>query len=726
MTIERAAATATDTLDSTSDVLINGLTLTPSSHPDGYLLQASVQFSNAATAGSEKNTFSVYVGGSIISHTEREYDEDTSVDNVDLTYLISAIVDPNGSQAVEIRHRASASASPLIAKSRELTLFPIPAAGTELEATATANDTIASSTWATLNSMTFINPAADDYYLAFNTSHEGPSTNEGGFRVTVGGTAIAHTTRRQEQEESLPDTRAPMAIFCKVSPNGSQNVEIEFSRISGSGTLTVGQRTLALIPVDGGDIFEASGTADDSNSGTSDVAIDDMLITDPGAADYIEAFTTSVFLGNITSDTETIYRLREAGSTVTDSDRRNDREASIDNVNMFAGAGGRVTVSSGTSDLQQFWQSNKTFTATARERTLVAMREAAAGGLTVNMGLVTEADLAQSLGKAKARAIGLTTETDLAQPLVTTQSINIGLVSESEVSQAFSALKQRAIGLLTEANLAQVFSKSKTKQIGLTSESDLSQPFGKTKSKAIGLVSETELAQTLAASKALAIGIITETELAQAIGRAKAKAIGLLSETDQVFAFDTIGLTVNMGLVLETDIAQTLGKTKDKAIGLLTEADLAPAVSSAKSTPLGLITEFDIPFALGTAKLRSIGLIAELDASLAFAAERGVDIGLLLETDNVFAMSAARALSLGLVSESDIVFSWSSPSIIVVTNLVQRDARFQVKLRRDARFAQTSKRSTRFQVRLRRDGLFTETLKRESKFAQSVKRDAKF
>ncbi len=336
----------------------------------------------------------------------------------------------------------------------------------------------------------------------------------------------------------------------------------------------------------------------------------------------------------------------------------------------------------------------------------VACEIKAAVGLTVNMGLVTETALAQSLGKAKARAIGLTTEADLAQPLVTTQSINIGLVSESDVSQAFSALKQRAIGLLTEANLAQVFSKSKSKQIGLTSESDLSQPFGKAKSKVIGLVSETELAQTLAASKALAIGIITETELAQAIGTAKAKAIGLLSETDQVFAFDAFGLTVNMGLVLETDIVQTIGKTKDKAIGLLTETDLASAVSSAKSTPLGLITEFDIPFALGTAKLRLIGLIAELDASLAFAVERGVDIGLLLETDTVFAMSAAKALSLGLVSESDIVFSMSTAPIILVTNLVQRDARFQ--------------------VRLRRDGLFTETLKRDSKFAQSVKRDAKF
>ncbi|KKK94494.1 hypothetical protein LCGC14_2682310, partial [marine sediment metagenome] len=37
----------------------------------------------------------------------------------------------------------------------------------------------------------------------------------------------------------------------------------------------------------------------------------------------------------------------------------------------------------------------------------------AAGGITVNMGLLTETDLAQSLGKAKARAIGLTTEADL-------------------------------------------------------------------------------------------------------------------------------------------------------------------------------------------------------------------------------------------------------------------------------------------------------------------------
>ena len=417
------------------------------------------------------------------------------------------------------------------------------------------------------------------------------------------------------------------------------------------------------------------------------------------------------------------------------------------NLDILDGSG-NLDVEGTTAFSSTGWTDTYTnFPATALKNFGLAFGPAAAaGGLTVNMGLVTETDLAQSLSKAKARAIGLvsesdlaqavsaakqraiglntevdlaqavskakaqaiglTIETDLAQPLVAMHSINIGLVSESEVSQAFSALKQQAIGLLTEANLAQVFSKAK--------------------SKAIGLVSEIELAQTFSTAKALAIGIVTETELAQTIGRAKAKVVGLLSETDQVFAFDTVGLTVNMGLVLETDIVQTLDKTKDKAIGLLTETDLAPAVSSAKSTPLGLITEFDIPFTLGTAKLRSIGLIAELDAPLAFAVERGVDIGLLLETDTVFAMSTARALSLGLVSESDIVFSMSSPSIILVTNLVQRDARFQVKLRRDAGFAQTDKRDVRFQVKLRRDGLFTETLKRESKFAQSIKRDAKF
>ncbi len=57
-------------------------------------------------------------------------------------------------------------------------------------------------------------------------------------------------------------------------------------------------------------------------------------------------------------------------------------------------------------------------------------------------------------------------------------------------------------------------------------------------------------------------------------------------------------------------------------------------------------------------------------------------------------------------SIANVVLRGYTKVAIIVTNLVQRDARFQVKLRRD--------------------GLFTETLKRDSKFVQSAKRDGKF
>lgn len=385
MTIERVAAIADDTLDQTGDTLVDSLTLTP---PSGdYFLFATVQFRVDGDGETDFTTFSVYVDGAQIAHTEREYHEDTSIDNTFFTYALSCKVSVNGSQAVEIRYRTDGPSTPLVAEHRELALFPMPVAGTNYEQSATGNDSVSSSGFVTLGSMS-VTPVADDYLLVFTTSVDGPSGSTATYQVAVGGSKISGTARLNQQESSAADDEMPIMIACKVSPNGSQVVEIEWELSGGSGSRVTHERTMNLIPMDAGDIFEAVGTVADTDSTTTDKQLDDMLITAPGADDYLAMFSCTDFyptLGN--NQGETTYSIRAGGTKVTDSERITEHEGSVDDTDMCAIAGGRVVVVGGSDDLQLYWQSSDTLTRTARERIFVAIREAAAEGLGIPVAM---------------------------------------------------------------------------------------------------------------------------------------------------------------------------------------------------------------------------------------------------------------------------------------------------------------------------------------------------
>ena len=78
-----------------------------------------------------------------------------------------------------------------------------------------------------------------------------------------------------------------------------------------------------------------------------------------------------------TGDAETFYTIHENGAIVVGTGRFHDHEGSLDSVNMNVQAGGRVTVTSATSDLEMFWENpGGTATRTIHHRTMVAIREA--------------------------------------------------------------------------------------------------------------------------------------------------------------------------------------------------------------------------------------------------------------------------------------------------------------------------------------------------------------
>ena len=372
MSILKAAATGNFTLDATSDTLVSGLNLVTPAAGD-YLLWTTVQIlaPDPSTSG-EVLTFSVYVGGSLVTHTERSYEQDGSVNDAAFTYAIGAIVSPNGAQDVEVRYRTDSGSTPMIAQNRELTLLPA-LSGAPIEVTAIGDATIASPIFATL--MTATTPAAGTYLCTFGTSGQGPDGNEVEFQVLVGGVLVAHSLRLTESESSAEDRDECLGTLAVVvTPNGAEDVVIEWRR-TGPGTRTIHARTMTLTPTDAIDVKEASSVADDSDSTTSDVLIDGMTITDPGQDEYLVIFTASDFYGLIgTDDAQTNYSIREAGTKVPDSDRRQDHEESLDSVNMSVQAGARVPVTTGTSDLEMFWQNTTTTTRTIRARTFVAIR----------------------------------------------------------------------------------------------------------------------------------------------------------------------------------------------------------------------------------------------------------------------------------------------------------------------------------------------------------------
>lgn len=372
MTIERAYAAASDTLDQTSYTQVDSMTLTP---PSGdYLATFSMQMQFNTTPTNNILRIAIYVGGTIVDHSERQYQGTSSLNDMYFGLTTSAYISPNGSQVVEVRYYITTGAS-FDATKRELNLFP--ALNTNYQDTDTVDDTIASGTWATLDTMTRT-PANGDYLLVFTASATmsavGDTVN---FRLSVGGTPVAHTERLMFMESSADPSIYNVMLTASISPNGSQVVEIEWARSTGTGTQTCFERNMILIEMPSADIKQAQGTATDTDSSSgSDVAIDDMLLTDPGDNDWLVLFSSSDYYPSVGAPFGvTTYKIYEGGAEDTNLTRIFEHEDSLDNTTMSLYLSGRVTLGLSTDDIQAYWNGNSTLLREIYERTLNAIRE---------------------------------------------------------------------------------------------------------------------------------------------------------------------------------------------------------------------------------------------------------------------------------------------------------------------------------------------------------------
>jgi len=369
MTIERAFASGSTTLDQSGWTLIDSMQVTPGAGDFLAIFSMEVQF--ASSPGSEILSVAIYVNDVQQAHSVRKIQANSSVPNMFCPIVTSALVSPTAGQVVDVRYQISGGS--MTGTERELNT--VKENTTSIQDADTVSDTIASATWATLDNMTET-PPAGNYLLVFTAYAATPDDETVGFRLSVGGSPVAHTERQLRCESSANPTTYPVLIAASISPNGSQVVEIEWARISGSGTQTCYERNMILLEVDSGDISQATGTVTDNDTTTTDKQIDDMLISDPGAATYLAIFSGTQFYGSLGAPgAGATYSIYNGGVKETDTQRYHFHEDSLDNCERPVFTTGRVTVASGTDDIQAYWQGSSTDSRDCYERTLVIIED---------------------------------------------------------------------------------------------------------------------------------------------------------------------------------------------------------------------------------------------------------------------------------------------------------------------------------------------------------------
>jgi len=401
--IVSASSTAAATTTSSTDVVMDGMTVTPGA--GDYL----VAFSTTVGSSSVGTIYaSIYVNGVKQAHTERQQYQEGSIVGSYEPMMTYGHVTVGAGQTVDIRWRRTAGTA--TAQARTLNLYPV-AASDVTQVTATADATTSSASFTLLSGMT-ISPAAGTYLALFSTSTESTATDTIiDTSLFVGGTQLAHTQRSFTEEPSIPDTPFVQAILAKVTVTAGQAVEVQWRNSGTAGSVTAHQRTLTLYKVDPANIAEATATTDTTSSATSYGLLNSMTLT-PGAGTYLALFSSSFYYGSQGSSPVTYHSLYVNGAQLAETERQPTHESSLDYTNIPVATNGVVSPGAGQA-VEVRWRSSATDTRTAHQRTLVLLKQAAA-----TTKLSSAANQTFTVGQAAALASTMTV-TDGSTPTVT-------------------------------------------------------------------------------------------------------------------------------------------------------------------------------------------------------------------------------------------------------------------------------------------------------------------
>lgn len=372
MAIFEANSSASTSRNNAAYGLMSGMTLTPGA--GSYLaIFTGDLWSND---GNLHYYVGIAVNGTVQAHTEREHYNEGSLAELSQPrrMMTHAFVTVTAGQTIECHWRCETTGLTVNAAARNLTLISVDAGDTD-QVTATANATMASATPALLTGMQFSSPGASDYLAVFSCSCEGASGDTVNMAIYVGGTEVAHTERRLFMESSIPNTSYPLMIAAKVSPTAGQNVEVYWWRSTGTGTITCHERTFTLL--DNRTVHEVSATANDTSTSTTDELMDSMEHTTPAAGDYLAICTWSENIDDPASNPEVTSSFYEGATQVTNSEKTNELNDSLDNM-FLPMANTKKVVPSGSENVGHYWRCSATDTRDVDERTFVLLLDALA------------------------------------------------------------------------------------------------------------------------------------------------------------------------------------------------------------------------------------------------------------------------------------------------------------------------------------------------------------
>lgn len=373
MAISEASSTTDTTLDQTTWTNINTMSLTPGAGDYLAIFNATVKFDDPS--GGSRFDFRLADAGTGIAHTVRDLFGETSIDGNENMVTCQSEVNLGASDALTAQYQRSSGTNPWQCRQRTLLLFPKDSADLS-QASATANDTLNSSTFTQMGSMT-LTPGAGTYLLCFSTTVVAGSGTIINVKVFVGGSEVAHTLRTYTVESSIANTEQVVGVFCEVNPGASDAVEIRWAHTGSASTMTAHERTLTLMKVNSADIQEVSSTTDSSSTSTVDELMNSMSLT-PGANDYLTLWSGSSFMGTVAQDHTNYYSYYVNGSQDAASERENWHESSVDNADVYSHVVHKVTAAASQA-VDVRWRGNDDTSRTIRERTLVLVNEGAAG-----------------------------------------------------------------------------------------------------------------------------------------------------------------------------------------------------------------------------------------------------------------------------------------------------------------------------------------------------------
>jgi hypothetical protein len=237
--ISQATATVTDTTSSSTDTLMDSMTVTPGT-AGNYLVYFSTSMYGVTNT---RPTCSVYVGGTKVDHSERENYQEGSLGDVDFIMGLVVGVAVGATDDVEIKWRSDGDNGMISAKERTLVVQKV---SSYSQGSATLDDTTSSTSYTALDSMSVTPGTAGDYLAFFTSSIE---NSENGVNNVMqaslfdAGSQVAHSERRAEEDASCPSTSLPIASHAYIEDVGASDA-ISVQYLTPSGTALVSERTL--------------------------------------------------------------------------------------------------------------------------------------------------------------------------------------------------------------------------------------------------------------------------------------------------------------------------------------------------------------------------------------------------------------------------------------------------------------------------------------------------